>query len=67
MASPERDEIRLLAEEIGEEYLFDINSQFPHGLADVVDTVLRRRLVLVDAVSLPLAGELRVGPRKEKP
>jgi hypothetical protein len=56
----ESDDIRKLAEEI-DDYHFGARDV---PVRDAAEAVLRRRLVLVDAVSLPV-GELKVGPRKE--
>lgn len=58
----ERDEIRLLAEEIKSEYF---NGGGPAiTLDEVAERVLRKRLVPATAYSLPVR-ELRVGGRKE--
>jgi hypothetical protein len=56
--SIERDEIRLLAEEIRDMYLGSFDT-----VDHAVETVLRRRLIPAAAYSLPL-GELRLKDKK---
>jgi hypothetical protein len=59
----ERDEIRLLALEIKDEYFHGSGANGRYTLESVAETVLRRRLVPAAAYSLPL-GELKVGRRE---